>query len=275
MIFETIRDAIYYSYNSSETFLNINTQDIFEITHILMNLISSCAISNENDFMFELLSISENLMFLYLFHFHIEFNYLGNILLKFFLDNLDFEYHKEILQNVIKIIQIVKVKKSVNSIVCSKIITNMSQCVTIILNNTNNDTRKCFYDFIKLNSEDYIFSYILCDSTCDELNFSKMYPNEKISELIEKYSKELEKQLKVAENFITKDDKTLTSKTRIKQSIDIINCICKVMDSFTIRGSRSYNIDKQIKGIIPSIKRFWNLILFNSNLYVYLYNNTL
>jgi hypothetical protein len=260
---ESLREYI-FNYYDNQNFNQTLKTGLIDIIKLMLELTNSENPSLTN----ELMEKMEFFMFLFLFHFDIDLNYISFYILNSILIISDPNYHRETLQNFIKIIQILKVKKTVNNVVCTKIITNLSNGLVIILYNTTSEVRKCFYDLLKTNSQDPILPYILCNGTSEDLNFSKMFSNEMISDLLEKFSKEFEKHLKLLEGFLSKNDKTLTSKTRIKQSIDIINCICKTMDSFAIRGNKSYIMDKIMKNLTPIIKRFWNLILFNSDIYV-------
>lgn len=260
-IFSLLREILFHK---PET-LKDNISTINELTEILLKTFYK--FPESHDFLQEYLSILENTFYIFIFHFKIEIITQGLYILNFLLKEIDYDFHKETLLKIIKIIHILKLKRTVNPIVCNRIITNLSMALYIIIFNSNSETRKCFYDFILTNSEDFVLIWILCQSCSNELNFSKFYQVESISALIERYIKELEKTAKLLDaslqNF--KTDNSLSIKNKIKQTLDVIGMISKIIDSFNIRGNRSYNYDKLIKmSLIPIMKRIWNLILFVS-----------
>lgn len=258
-IYEILRDIIYQYCNH---FVNLNLHS--EVTQII-NSLEFIALSNNSKSM-SFIRILEKLFFLFIFHFNFNIINLSLAILKFLLNQLDYEFHKECMQNIIKILHIVKVKKHVNNIMCNKIISNLTLSLLTLIYNTNQEVRKSFYDFLSTNNEDYILIYLLCYNCNDEINFSKFFSVEQISNIIEKSMKLFDKHLKQLENNINelKRDCCLTTKNKIKQTIDLMNCVVKLMDSFMLRGNKSYNYDKLIKSsVIPSIKKFWNLLLFD------------
>ena len=265
-LFNLLRDSLYFKLES----LQQNTPTIREITETFISSFENIKLYSE--IIEEYVEILEKTFYIFLFHFNIEIINLSLKYLSFLLNEIDYEFHKETLQKIIKIIHLLKLKKTVNPTVCSKMMSNLSLALNLILHSTNPETRKCFYDFVSGNTEDFILIWILCNNSTNETNFSKLYPIESISNLIEKYTKELEKSTKFMEtalhNFRT--DTSLTMKNKIKQVFDIFGRCCKVIDAFNIRGNRSYNFDKLIKtNLIPILRRFWNLILFVNEPQIY------
>jgi hypothetical protein len=262
---ETIKDALYYQLESLNYYIDL----IEEINNYLVSSYNN--IENESILM-DMISMLENLLYLSLFHFDCHINRGGLKILNSLLNELDYDFHKDILQKNLKILFLLKMKKSVNNIVCSKLINNFSLALLVILNNTNDSTRKMFYDFVLSNSEDYILMWIICNSTSHDLNFSKFYTIENITILIEKSVKELDKQINLLETALQmmKDEKSIAVKSKIKQSSDSIGCIVKLIESFLIRESKTYNYDRVLKNcLIPAIKKFWNLVLFINDSFFY------
>jgi hypothetical protein len=259
IVFEAIREGIYYNLDLiSETLPLIES-----ITEILL-LIKFDDISNPS-MIFDIFNLIESLTYIYLFHFHIEITSQGFKLLNLLLSELDFDFHKETLQKMIKILHILKAKKTVNALVCSKIISTISQGILLIIQLTNQETRKILLDFVTLNSEDFVLMWILCSACQGEMNFSKFFAVDAVSQLIEKASKDFEKYNRALEMAINsmKSEKSLAVKNKIKQSIDVIGCISKLIDSFNIQGNKTYNYDKIIKNnLVPVVKKFWTSILF-------------
>ena len=83
-------------------------------------------------------------MFMCLFHFHLKIISLGYSILKFLLEITDFSYQEELLMNIIKIIQIINLKRNIgngiNSIT-SVIISNLSSSLFFIINNQNSNLK--------------------------------------------------------------------------------------------------------------------------------------
>ena len=262
----SVRESLYYELET----LQKNIPAIKEVTNFLLT--SFHKFSENSELIQEHISILEKIYYLFIFHFNVIIVNQGIKILNFLLNELDYDFHKETLQKKIKIIHILKLKKSVNATVCNKIISNLSLALNLILQNSNTETRKCFYDFVSNNSEDFLLIWFLCQNSTNEMNFSKLFSIDQISTMIEKYSKEVEKTLKLLEAAVQnfKLETSVTNKNKIKQCFDIIGMISKIIDSFNIRGNRSYNFDKLIKmNLIPILKRFWNVILFVNESHIY------
>ena len=202
------------------------------------------------------LKLIEELMFMFIFHFDIEINNFSFILLKSIIDITKFDYHKELLINIIKIIQILNVKRNIqnaSSTILYIIISNCSSCLSVILNFVNPEVKKIMYDFIKKNVTDYTLIYLLLINCNKDFNYSKVFSSEQVYDILDKYKTELEKKYFFLEKMLNsnKFDNTLSSKLQIKQIIDTLGAICKILDSFIYRGHRTYNVDKIIKNLIP------------------------
>lgn len=269
-VFDLIRDCLYYN--------TINFADNLTLVKEYLNLLinSFAKISNENSKM-EILEFFEKLIYLFLFYYQLEIVHMGLKILNLMILETDYEFQKETLQKFIKILHIAKVKKSVSTLVCNKIIFNISQGIMLIIYKTcYSEVKKVLLDFISNNYEDHIFMWVLLANCNNELNLSKFYAPDTICNMVEKNCKELDKQNSVLEKSILniKTEKSLALKNKIKQTVDIIACICKVIDSFNLRTVKTYNYDKKVKEVlIPHLKKFWNLILFNQESFFYVRKN--
>jgi hypothetical protein len=265
-VFDNLREVVFYKVEHlKDSSMLSQIESITEILLINFNLLESTNNTNNQSAIFDLIHLLENLTYIYLFHFQIEIINSGLKILNFLLKELDFDFHKETLQKMIKILHILKSKKTVNALICSKIINNISQAIMLIIHNTNQETKKILLDFVISNSEDFVLMWILCSACQGNLNFSKFYSVDSVSQLIEKCSKDIEKYNKALEMGLNsmKTEKSLQVKNKIKQSIDVIGCISKLIDSFNIQGNKTYNYDRVIKNnLVPAVKKFWTSILF-------------
>jgi hypothetical protein len=265
-VFDNLREVVFYKVEHlKDSSMLSQIESITEILLINFNLLESTNNINNQSAIFDLIHLLENLTYLYLFHFQIEIINSGLKILNFLLRELDFDFHKETLQKMIKILHILKSKKTVNALICSKIINNISQAIMLIIHNTNQDSKKILLEFVISNSEDFVLMWILCSACQGNLNFSKFYSVDSVSQLIEKCSKDIEKYNKALEMGLNsmKTEKSLQVKNKIKQSIDVIGCISKLIDSFNIQGNKTYNYDRVIKNnLVPAVKKFWTSILF-------------
>ena len=252
-------------YNSLFTSISLN--DFTELS--FDNLISSLQnyiITFQDNLNIEIMKLIEKIMFLCFFHFHLKIINLGFSILKFLLEVTEFSYHEELFANIIKIIQILNLKRNIgksNNSISSVIISNLSLSLYFILNyeNPNQNIKKIFYDFILKNINEINLIYLLTLSCSKENNFSKTLNTDMIRDILDKYKTELNKIFNQLNDLISKFDNSLSSKSICQQSFDKIGCICKIIDSFTIRGHRTYNIDKIIKNLIPISRKILNLLI--------------
>lgn len=267
-VYDNLREVVFYKVeNLKDSSMIAQIESITNILLINFNLLENSINTNNTNQsqIFDLIHLLENLTYMYLFHFHIQLINSGLKIFNFLLKELDYEFHKQTLQKMIKILHILKSKKTVNALICSKIINNISQAIMLIIHNTNQDTRKVLFDFVTSNNEDFVLMWILCSACQGNLNFSKFFSVDSVTQLIEKTSRDIEKYNKALEMGLNsmKTEKSLQVKNKIKQSIDVIGCICKLIDSFNIQGNKTYNYDRVIKNnLIPALKKFWMSILF-------------
>ncbi len=252
-------------YNSLFTSISLN--DFTELS--FDNLISSLQnhiITFQDNLNIEIMKLIEKIMFLCFFHFHLKIINLGFSILKFLLEVTEFSYHEELFTNIIKIIQILNLKRNIgksNNSISSVIISNLSLSLYFILNyeNPNQNITKNFYDFILKNINEINLIYLLTLSCSKEHNFSKTLNTDMIRDILDKYKTELNKKFNQLNDLISKFDNSLSSKSICQQSFDKVGCICKIIDSFIIIGHRTYNIDKIIKNLIPISRKILNLLI--------------
>lgn len=264
-IFAVIRDMVYYKYT---TFVDV----LDEVVNIPILLMSNFNDYNES-LQIEIIHTLESLMYLFIFHFDLQIVNLSYEILNFLLEELDYEYQMETLHKMIKIIYILKAKKTVNFNICNKIMGNISQFIIILLDATNSEVRKCFYEFVYNNAEDSSFIPFLCSN--DDFKYSKFFQVDQISNLFEKCIKELEKYSQILEGSINnlKSEKSLSIKNKIKNSFENIGSIAKLVLSFNLDGNKTYSYDKIIKTcLVPSIKKIWHLLLFINDSFFYVRN---
>ena len=252
-------------YNSLFTSISLNDFISFSLDNLISSLQNYIIIFQDN-LNIEIMELIEKIMFMCFFHFHLKIINLGFSILKFLLEITEFSYHEEILTNIIKIIQILNVKRNIgksNNSISSVIISNLSLSLYFILNyeNPNQNIKKIFSDFILKNINEINLIYLLTISCSKEYNFSQTLNTDIIRDILDKYKTELNKKFNQLNDFISKFDNSLSSKSICQQSFDKIGCICKIIDSFTIRGHRTYNIDKIIKNLIPISRKILNLLI--------------
>ena len=65
---------------------------------------------------------------------------------------------------------------------------------------SSNDTKKILFDFVKKNYSEYNLIYLLLIGCDGEFNFSKMFSNEQIYDILDRYKSELDKNYKNLDN---------------------------------------------------------------------------
>ena len=257
---EKIEECINNIINASN-----NKEDLKNINEIY-NIVYNYILTFQDNLNIESMELIEKIMFMCFFHFHLKIINLGFSILKFLLEITDYSYHEQLLTNMIKIIQILNLKRNIgksNNSISSVIISNLSLSLYFILNyeNPNQNTKKIFYDFILKNLNETNLIYLLTISCSNENNFSKSLNTDMIRDILDKFKTELNKNFNQLNNFISKNDNSLSSKSICQQTFDKIGCICKIIDSFIIKGHRTYNVDKIIKNLIPISRKILNLLI--------------
>ena len=257
-----IYDAIYGNLSSKQ----VTKSDIQEILVSLKQIF----LSSEEDAKFLILKLMEELFFIFIFHFDFEINHFGFVLLKFLLEITTYDYHKEMLMNVIKLIQILNVKRSGPSAattIANVILSNCASALALIVRTSSNETKKILYDFIKKNYSEYNLIYLLLLGCDGEFNFSKMFSNEQIYDILDRYKTELDKNYKNLDSYLSSKsfDGTLSTKSQVRQIVEKISAVCKIIDAFTNRGHRTYSIDKIVKNMIPIGRKLIGLLMLKVN----------
>lgn len=262
----SIKQEIYNAIYGGLSEKQVNKSEIKEILVLLKQIF----ISSDEENKINILKIMEELYFIFIFHFDFEINHFGFVLLKFLLEITNFDYHKEMLMNVIKLIQILNIKRSApcaSTTIANLILSNCANSLSLIVRTSNSDTKKILYDFIKKNYSEYNLIYLLLLGCDCEFNFAKLFSNEQLYDILDRYKSELDKHYKNLDNYLSSKtyDATLSSKSQVRQIVEKISAICKIIDAFTNRGHRTYNIDKIIKNLIPTGRKLIGLLMLKVN----------
>ena len=269
-LFKDIRQKIYHSLYENHSYNN-NSNLIEEI----IIKIEKYILTHINDIDEAIIELLETLMMLFLFHYDIHIIKIGFQLLNFLINNLEQLYSSELLEYFIKIIQLLNIKKQVNnndlSFISSLLIYNISLAIYIIMSNNQipKVNKKPLFDFIKsnINNTNLLYSiFIPCNN--NSISYSKIFSNDEIKFIYEKISEVLNT---IYTNFTNNLTRKKTDIIYIKENINKIGFLCKILDCVTIRGSRTYIIDKLIKNNIPLGQR----ILDTFNLFIELQNDEL
>ena len=257
-----VYDAIYGSLSSKQ----VTKSEIQEILVLLKQIF----LASDEDTKNLILRLMEELFFIFIFHFDFEINHFGFVLLKFLLEITTYDYHKEMLMNVIKLIQILNIKRSgpsASTSIANVILSNCASALSLIVRTSSNDTKKILFDFVKKNYSEYNLIYLLLIGCDGEFNFSKMFSNEQIYDILDRYKSELDKNYKNLDSYLSSKtfDGTLSAKSQVRQIVEKISAICKIIDTFTNRGHRTYSIDKIVKNLIPIGRKLIGLLMLKVN----------
>ena len=252
--FKDLRQKIFHSLYENHSFKD--NQDI--IAEIITNL-EQYLLNHSNDIDPIYIETLEFLMMQFLFHFDIHLNKLGFELIKFLIDILNVSYCNELIEYFIKIIQLLNIKKQINnkntSFISSMIIYNISLGIYIIMSNKQilRENKKSFFDFIKRNINDVNLLYLLfipCDNNL--IKYSNILNNDEIKFIYEKVSEMLNRTYTDLTNNLPKKK---TDVSYIKEKVNKIGLLCKILNSVTIEGNKTYILDKLIKNMIPVCQR--------------------
>lgn len=244
-IFTTIRSHLIQNLSTKQ--LNLTTYK--DITVLLLQITSQELQSSDSDILASI-QLLERIMFLFLFHFDPSLIEMGLRIERYLIDILSTEYSKELIQALVKITQVALIKRMTNGIISKVIITNISSALLLLVQITP-AANKTLYDFLKQNYNEYDLVHSFCLLTGDEINFSNVFTNDMLFDLLDKYKGEFDKKLRMIQAYVDKNDNSISSMINIKQAFDKMAQLCKVIDALTIRGHRSYSIEKTLKNIIP------------------------
>ena len=244
------------------------------IREIIQNL-EQYLLSDSKEIFPLLIETLESLMMMFLFHFDIHITKIGLELLKFLIDNLEESYSNELIEYFTKIIQLLNIKKQVNnknlSFISSTIIYNICLGLYLIMSNGQilKENKKSFFNFIKKNINEInliYFFFIPCDN--NSIKYNKIFNNDEIKFIYEKLSEMLNKTYAdITNNLPNKKSDVLY----IKEKVNKIGFICKILNSITIEGNRTYILDNIIKNMLPICRK----ILETFNYFIELQNNEL
>ncbi len=201
----------------------------------------------------------ESVMMLFLFHFDLNIIKIGFSLVKFLIDNLEESYCGELLDYFLKIIQLLNIKKRINNentaFISSTIIYNLSLAIYIILADTQilKENKKPFFDFVKKNISDVNLLYLLLfPYVNNQIKNEKIFGNEEIKFIYEKIGEALNNTYTDLTNNL---QKIKTDLLYIKEKMNKIGMLCRILNCVTLEGHKTYIIDKLIKNMMTLSQR--------------------
>ena len=246
---------IYHSLYENHSY-NDNSDIINDIIKEIEKFILS---DNSLDIITPIIETLESLMILFLFHFDLNMIKIGYSLIKFLIDNLEDKYCSELLEFFLKIIQFLNIKKRINSednaFIASSIIYNISLAIYIILadNQILKENKKSFYDFIKQNITDMNLLYILFFPYVNNgFKDNKIFGNDEIKLVYEKIGENLNNTYTDLTNYLQRKKIDVAS---IKEKMNKIGMLCRILNCVTFDGHKTYIIDKLIKNMMPLTQR--------------------
>ena len=260
--FEDIKCCTYSV--DSEQRLEIIYQKISSIYQKLIEIYNSLVVLEEfEQTVNDLIDFFEKSFYLFILHFHYKFENLAFEIIMTLLLSLDYQFHLALLQKFIDLIKLLMTKRQLNLLLCNRFIFNLSLAVNLTLHNSNEETRRYFLNSVVGTNEALMTSYFVCSATNNQFNFSKYYPIDILTNFTDRLNKDFEKQINQFEILINdlNKQKTSTLNNRIKQVLNYISSISKVIDSFLVRGNRTFNYSKIIANLIKMMKNLWELLL--------------
>ena len=250
-----LRLKIYHSLYENHSYKD-NSEIINDIIKDIEKFILS---DNSLDIITPIIETLESLMILFLFHFDLNMIKIGYSLIKFLIDNLEDKYCNELLEFFLKTIQFLNIKKRINSednaFIASSIIYNISLAIYIILadNQILKENKKSFYDFIKQNITDMNLLYILFFPYVNNgLKDNKIFGNDEIKLIYEKIGESLNNTYTDLTNYLQRKKIDVSF---IKEKINKIGMLCRILNCVTFDGHKTYIIDKLIKNMMPLTQR--------------------
>ena len=250
-----LRLKIYHSLYENHSYKD-NSEIINDIIKDIEKFILS---DNSLDIITPIIETLESLMILFLFHFDLNIIKIGYSLIKFLIDNLEDKYCSELLEFFLKTIQFLNIKKRINSednaFIASSIIYNISLAIYIILadNQILKENKKSFYDFIKQNITDMNLLYILFFPYVNNgLKDNKIFGNDEIKLIYEKIGESLNNTYTDLTNYLQRKKIDVSF---IKEKMNKIGMLCRILNCVTFDGHKTYIIDKLIKNMMPLTQR--------------------
>ena len=239
---------------------NHSFKDNSEIINDIIKEIEEFILNNISlDGIIPIIETLESLMILFLFHFDLNIIKIGYSLEKFLISNLEDNYCNDLLEYFLNIIQFLNIKKRINnednSFIASSIIYNLSLAIYIILadNQILKDNKKYFFDFIKKNISDVNLLYSLFFPYVNNgLKNDKIFGNDEIKYIYEKIGENLNNTYTGLTNYLQRKKIEISF---IKENMNKIGMLCRILNCVTFDGHRTYIIDKLIKNMVPLTQR--------------------
>ena len=239
---------------------NHSFKDNSEIINDIIKEIEEFILNNISlDGIIPIIETLESLMILFLFHFDLNIIKIGYSLEKFLISNLEDNYCNDLLEYFLSIIQFLNIKKRINnednSFIASSIIYNLSLAIYIILadNQILKDNKKYFFDFIKKNISDVNLLYSLFFPYVNNgLKNDKIFGNDEIKYIYEKIGENLNNTYTGLTNYLQRKKIEISF---IKENMNKIGMLCRILNCVTFDGHRTYIIDKLIKNMVPLTQR--------------------
>ena len=239
---------------------NHSFKDNSEIINDIIKEIEEFILNNISlDGIIPIIETLESLMILFLFHFDLNIIKIGYSLEKFLISNLEDNYCNDLLEYFLNIIQFLNIKKRINnednSFIASSIIYNLSLAIYIILadNQILKDNKKYFFDFIKKNISDVNLLYSLFFPYVNNgLKNDRIFGNDEIKYIYEKIGENLNNTYTGLTNYLQRKKIEISF---IKENMNKIGMLCRILNCVTFDGHRTYIIDKLIKNMVPLTQR--------------------
>ena len=239
---------------------NHSFKDNSEIINDIIKEIEEFILNNISlDGIIPIIETLESLMILFLFHFDLNIIKIGYSLEKFLISNLEDNYCNDLLEYFLNIIQFLNIKKRINnednSFIASSIIYNLSLAIYIILADDQilKDNKKYFFDFIKKNISDVNLLYSLFFPYANNgLKSDKIFGNDEIKYIYEKIGENLNNTYTGLTNYLQRKKIEISF---IKENMNKIGMLCRILNCVTFDGHRTYIIDKLIKNMVPLTQR--------------------
>ena len=270
-VFSTIESTLFtvlYSTSPKQisdiTSLRKHINDIIKLLYKLISTRTKTQPSECDD----LFALFEKLFYLFLFHYDFEITHYSYLILKCLLELTDTAYHVDLLANIVRLVQVLTIKKqqlsNKHNAILHTLTSNCSSALAIIIHLSNSsEVQKAFYDFIKRNISEYALIYLLVVSYESEFNLTKAFSPEQIQDLLDQCKNEFDKVFKYLEAFVTGKayDHTVSANEQVCQLVDKVGVVCKIMDVFILRGYRTYSVDKVIKNTVPNARKLITLLV--------------
>ncbi|MCQ2820383.1 MAG: hypothetical protein MJ252_24220 [archaeon] len=246
-----IKDIFYNSLYGNLKDKKIFKDSLDEVISQLMELTIS---TDKTENLLEYFNLMEELFFFMIFHFDSAVSLSGLTLEGFMIENTSTEYHKGLMMKLIKIIQILHLKRGIDltPIVIKTHLMNLGFAIYVLLDKSPKETKTVLFDFIKKNYSELNLIYLFTLAFNNEGNDTYLwnyFSIDELTELLDKFKKEMDKKIKALDSFINyhKNDGTINTKTQKINQMESISLLSKIIISFSKKDSMSYNLEKIYK----------------------------